>query len=258
MKKAILMVAAIATATLASAQITLEHSYTGKNMSLQVVTIEGEGNKYMALDTLTQNVQLYNADHTLWKTIATAPSAGYSLVNWSYPSKYLFNSDGNVEILVSYYSTSPLNYHTKIISETGAVVQDFSNHYYGFVKNVNGAWKLLLYNTGAGAFGSRTYSDVYSLPGVYTGMKNINGETSGTVSPNPASSSFTLAYRLPSDTHVAELNVYDVSGQLVKSMTITDLFNDVVINSEDLAPGMYIYNISGGGKLLLSDKVEIK
>jgi hypothetical protein len=38
---------------------------------MEVVNIEGDGYKYLGVDTATKDIKIYNTDHSLWKTIHT-------------------------------------------------------------------------------------------------------------------------------------------------------------------------------------------
>ena len=115
------------------AQITLEHSY---NYAVSVVNLSVSGYKYSALDATTQEVKLFNLNHSLWKTITLNIPSGYTLQSTNFISEKLFNLDNNVELLYTYYQTSPsTSYVSKIISETGAVLLTMPNVYNNFVSS---------------------------------------------------------------------------------------------------------------------------
>ena len=80
-------------AVYAKAQVVLEHSYN-ENWPMEVVNIEGDGYKYLGIDTTTKAIKIYNTDHSLWKTINTSIPQGATIYSVSsYASKYLFNAD---------------------------------------------------------------------------------------------------------------------------------------------------------------------
>lgn len=88
----------------AKAQVVLEHSYSS-NWQMEVVNIEGDGYKYLGVDTLTKDIKIYNTDHSLWKTIHTSIPAGATVYSVSsFASKYLFNADNKIETMVLYLS----------------------------------------------------------------------------------------------------------------------------------------------------------
>lgn len=97
--RTILTIALTTLSLLARAQVTLEHSYSS-NWQMEVVNIEGDGYKYLGVDTATKDIKIYNTDHSLWKTIHTnIPQSAVIYSTSSYASKYLFNADNKIELM---------------------------------------------------------------------------------------------------------------------------------------------------------------
>ena len=231
----------------AMAQITLEHAYT-TNSYINVANIEGDGYKYVGIDTGSKNVQIFNTDHTLWKTINTSIPTGAHLTfaNVFCTSKYLFNADNKIEIVICFYTSTGST--TRIVNEDGTIIIDIPG-YYSYIQNVSGAWKMAISGT-----------NIYSLPGAYSGLKvrDVINDASATLFPNPIDVSATLRYKLPSTDHTAQLSIYNSAGSMVKQVTISDQYNDITISKGDLPTGLYVYSIATASGTLINSKFEIR
>lgn len=242
--KKLLFIAMMATAATTNAQMTLEHTYSS-NWIMEAVNIEGDGGKYVGVEEPSKKIIIYNADHTVWKTINTAIPATASIYGANtFASKYLFNTDAKIEVAVVYIDG--VNFKGEIYNEDGTVLLSVNKCQVFQLKKVNADWKLLaqLANTGT----PTQITAVYSLPGQYTGMrkpKTESGETA--IYPNPMDNAATIEYSLPSGVHTAKLNVYNMQMQLLRSYDITDQFHNIIIQREDMPAGNYLYNIEAAG-----------
>lgn len=235
--KKLFTIAMIMFAAFAKGQVTLEHSYS-TNWQMEVVNIEGDGYKYLGVDTATRAIKIYNTDHSLWKTINTSIPQGATIFSASsYASKYLFNADSKIEVMVTYIFAS--SFKAELYNEDGTVLNTFNNASSLNIASVNGTWKLLVrLNT------SPQHTDVYSLPGQWTGVSAL-GKTiaSGGIYPNPLESTATIKYELPSGTNQGTINVYSDAGTLVRSYTVTSQFSELLISKDQLSTGVYFYDI---------------
>lgn len=94
-----------------------QHEYTYYNKDVQRIVLENSGEKYFSYSQ-TGVIQLFNANHTLWKTInITLPSGNYSFFV-SHISETLINPDANLEIIYGTYSAPGIR-RSKIINEIG-------------------------------------------------------------------------------------------------------------------------------------------
>jgi hypothetical protein len=67
--------------------------------------------------------------------------------------------------------------------------------------------------------------------------------------PNPFNQSTQIWYYLPENTNHAVLNVYDMNGMQIKSISINSLGKGkITINALELQPGMYFYTLIADGK----------
>ena len=62
-----------------------------------------------------------------------------------------------------------------------------------------------------------------------------------TVYPNPASTEVKIISNIEGK---AEINIFDMTGRLVKNIHVSDM-SDVTINVSDIEKGMYLINING-------------
>lgn len=241
--KKILLAAALMSAATAKAQMTLEHSYQPVSY-FQVVNLEDEGEKYAMYDTTTKTLKLHNPDHSLWKTIQIPISAGFSFSNVYCLSTKFFNGDSKVELFYSEYNYTQSKYNGYVINEDGNILNTLPDVYYLIPAKVGNGWKV--YCT------SQLYKEnVYSVPGSMptpTGLKPAEMKTSdATIYPNPAGEKATLRYTLPSGTATGTLHVFDASGRVVRSYQVSNMYNDVLIHTGDLTPGVYTYKLTAEG-----------
>jgi hypothetical protein len=67
--------------------------------------------------------------------------------------------------------------------------------------------------------------------------------------PNPFNQSTTIGYYLPLTVGKAAIYIYNMEGIQIKSIPITDRRNgNVIVNGNELKPGMYIYSLIVDGK----------
>jgi hypothetical protein len=81
----------------------------------------------------------------------------------------------------------------------------------------------------------------------------------GDVRPNPASTSATLEYSLPSGVSAALCQVYSLDGKVVSSIALpaSSGKSQIQLATSQLAPGMYIYALIVNGKVLDSKKLAV-
>lgn len=154
MKKVLLLLLSLA-ASRSFAQFELEHTYS-QGVPVRI-ELEFSGEKYGVHDKANQRMDLYNPDHTLWKSIDTPAPAGAYFIGFPQVSDALVNSDANVELIYSYQQSSspPVS---KVISENGAVLLA--------VPNCNQLYLNQKPGLAPKRFGYASGNNVYSLPGL--------------------------------------------------------------------------------------------
>ena len=110
------------------AQISLEHTYT--NSFVTRIKLENSGEKYYELKRETNELFLYNSDHTLWKTIilpATIPHMYAPSAKIINISETKINPDFNIEVVFVYYDINTNKTNCKVFSENGTTVLTILN-----------------------------------------------------------------------------------------------------------------------------------
>jgi len=221
-------------------QITLDHTYTGW---ASVADLSVSGYKYHVLDTQAKTLKLYNADHSLWKTVNLSVPAGYTLMTAVYNvSENLFSLDGKVGFSYSYYTTTPdYQAETKVINENGTVLLTIAGANYAYAYDMDGESKLLAYIIN---YSTSTYTTkVYDLPGDFaTGIAGIPQEQLLPY-PNPATQAITIPYSANEMTYGGEIRVFNSGGQLMKSFQVDQSFDHIIIQPGMLSSGVYHYKI---------------
>lgn len=254
--KKLLIILAIGFTSSAKAQLTLEHTYA-KTRNLEVVNIEDEGNKYCLIDTATNNVLLYNEDHSLWKRINTTVPAGSIFRGVACISKRMIDLNDDIELAFTYYTPGGTYvYATQIYKEDGTVIKTLPDVHYCFPAIVNGKWKIIAYKV------DDMTSDVYSVPGKFLNIvkpgAGSTDESTSMLYPNPMESAAMLKYQLPAGTHEANLSIYDMQGKLVRSYQVTDQFAEILVSREELPAGTYIYKLHTTTSVISTDNFLIK
>lgn len=158
MKKPVILLMLFFT-MLSFGQIELEHTYN--NAIINRVNLEYSGEKYYEFKSATNELVLYNANHTLWKTIVLpAPEpTNYTGTNLIHISETVFNSDADLEIIFSYYNTTLPGYQTKVMAENGAVLATLDNVYNASLSQIDGLSTKLI-----GISYNPNKSKVYAIP----------------------------------------------------------------------------------------------
>lgn len=290
MKKFLSFIIVLFTSIQAFSQFTLEHTYndagwcafanvngtqTAGTKLFYLVHLEVSGDKYVKINQITQLIDFYNLDHTLWKSINYA---GVSLVS-PYPetekqassilyiSEHLFDTDDEVEFMYTYgaYSSQNSTWYvtTQIVNEDGSIL--FSRNAAPFVKPSYPMQYYPIYNTSNGTkmilSNANGTAEVFSLAGTFTAgiaTNNIlNNAAEMSLFPNPSmeGNMITINYTLPSNTHTANLFVFDTQGRQVKSYKIGNGMNSILVNPSELSKGTYFYTIQAeDGKTIATQK----
>jgi hypothetical protein len=93
-------------------------------------------------------------------------------------------------------------------------------------------------------------------------LSSLNAESAtylGDIHPNPANTSTTIDYSLPSGVGGALCQVYSLDGKVVTSISLPAISgkSQVLLTTSELASGMYIYALIVDGKVLDSKKLAV-
>jgi hypothetical protein len=153
-------------------QIELEHTYN--NALITRINLEFSGEKYYEFKSATNELVLYNDDHTWWKTIllpAPAPSM-FTSTRVFHVSDAEFNQDSNLEIIYGYYNFDAPYYESKVIAEDGTVLLTIPNALKVTLNKIPGlSNKLITENTA-----NNVVSKVYSVPELILENTYTNGQ----------------------------------------------------------------------------------
>jgi hypothetical protein len=263
MKKQLLFIFSIFIFNVSYCQITLEHTYTlqGANSGgyLSLVKCSSIGDKYSVLDRSIPQLKIYNLNHSLYKTINfPAPILGAGYLEVMNISDNLFNSDNLLEVAFTYdHYESLLNGSVSEVSvidenSTSLFHKDsarFSGGYhnatyssddFGIIKTTSGL-KMVIQNV--------KYNDqsieVYSLPGqMVTALLAPKIEPSKfMIYPNPADSYTKIDFEIENG-QTGDIVIFNAEGKMMKKYNVDDAFGSLLLNSQDLPSGEYVYQLT--------------
>lgn len=253
MKKLVVFLMTILSSILTNAQITMEKEYSQggvSNNDLSIVKLYSSGYKYQTINKKTNEIKLYNLNHSLFKTI-TIPFQTDQVWEVLYISEKLFNTDSS-DIAYLVQGLSPEHY-IKIYDETGKdllTVDSASlggyNSLYGYdpIFKTDSGTKMILNSNIYG------WGRVYSLPG--TDKTNLiptvenndfNISSLSNPYPNPSDEYTRIDYKLPSGVNEGEMVFFDVNGRKIKQFNIDRSFGYLIISTTDLPAGTYYYTL---------------
>jgi hypothetical protein len=265
--KKLLLIALLAFGMNARAQITLEHIYdsastynnnsVGVPNQLMIINFTVSGEKYVKLNREGKAIEIYNLNHSFFKSISYAgfPQDFYNNPTIFYLSENLFSTDSKVDFMYIYRDDHLYDY-TKIYNEDGILI--FQADSMGPV--VNPTWAMQqwpIYNTTQGtkmilSHQKNAQAKVYSLPGTLTAnIQDANNnliaaQSQSIVSnpyPNPSSTSTRIDYSFPDGVSEGEIVFYDIAGNEVKRFKVDKTFSTLLVSTADISVGTYYYQL---------------
>ena len=76
-------------------------------------------------------------------------------------------------------------------------------------------------------------------------------------SPNPASVQTTIRFSLPDNCHDAYIYICDMAGVMKKQIAVNASQQQVVVEANDLTPGIYLYSLVAGGQEIATKRMII-
>ena len=254
-------------------QISFEHTYITNNkpaFNNSFPNDDGNMDFYVVNGPFLgpNTLDLYNGEtHVLYKSMPipqTYTGTANNYIDYTDPeppkffiSKHLFNNDDLIEFVsvIKYFNPFGNGVSAPMIvisNELGTILYQIYDRYAPrIVKRADNSYKLLV-SVGSNGNNSPIYGsmsleiDVYSLPGtlslgqeeVYLGRESFVGY------PNPASDNITISNLKPLS-EVSDLEVYDMSGKLIKNQTVSAGTINIIVDTRELSTGIYIYKING-------------
>ena len=279
MKKHLLLVGLFLSFTIASVgQMSLVHSFSGSYFyEIEVVNLSLSGKKIAVVrnqETVrgADTIFYYNLDYSLWKTIPCPQIDGYFGVfafgyvggGVTYSSETLFNTDTFLEVAVNYIDSANSGYgKLLIINENGILVDSIPN-----IENQTFNIHSVSSTDFIATIWTTTGPKVYSLPGTLPcdacggalGLAKVEDKQQNILSqpmPNPSKDQVKITFTLPDGVSRAELDIYNTSGQKVKSYQVDNRFGFIMVDNSQLASGVYYYNIVANGVVSSSQKMLV-
>lgn len=242
------------------AQITLEHTYTyNSSAPLMNLTILNSKEYWWAFDVPARTIYIHNLDHSLYKAIQVKNFNPPNVVNnyeaVFYLSADLFDCDNtNIEYMLRHPILGD-----KIMREDSTILwkQEAPNFPPLKIVNTKAGTKMVVNPDGESC-------DVYSLCGKLTGdeseIKKLNNSAGSSLGafPNPSSSVTHITYKLPENTETADLIFYNLEGKEMKKMVVSKHFEDVLISTENLPAGTYLYTLGVKNQVLETKKIIVQ
>jgi hypothetical protein len=217
------------------------------------------------MDVGNNECKVYNIDHSLWKTIALDVPSGMYLYDIRYVSERLFKNDNNLELAYIYYvydtSLYYYTYYTRVIDETGLELLYIPGCAYVDVRSAGAdGFKLLAYVYDYSIVNWTVNTQVYSLPGSMpvSGLETEGHSGLQRPYPNPAGETITIPYELPAGVKSAVINLLNGTGQAVRTYRVDRNFQDLLVNTGELSPGVYFYQVTTGNTVLNSGKIMVR
>ncbi|OJW78504.1 MAG: hypothetical protein BGO69_00525 [Bacteroidetes bacterium 46-16] len=263
MKQLFILLCFVLSAVITEAQIVLEHTFDSMN-NARMINLSAAGYKYAATrySYLDHKVNIYNLDHSLYRSIPLPSYPNYSFNNASYISDRLFNNDDSIEFLAFYYCAS-INFpdFMIVINESGHVLDSIPGHGSIVYKDSAGRYKMFVYN-------DPNSVSLYGLPGTLPCVPtcgfivNVNnlqeeGPALSPPVPNPAGDETTINYKLPLSEPMGVIMLYDMQGRLLKKFPVKEREHYIRIKTADFAPGNYYYRLITTGGSSVTYKLAI-
>ncbi len=244
-------------------QISLINTY---DIATYVTNIDDVGYKYYGINYETNQVLMYNTNHTLWKTINIATPENSTIDEIAYVSSKLFNNDSNIELLVvfnEYIETSDTSgyfvYTTKVVNENGVTFLDVPGGGYSTVYEIDeNEANLLVYVYDFSVSPFDVSTNVYSIPGVLTSYNTNSSIILENAFPNPTRSFITVPYKLENNTGAANIVIYNELGIEVHRELLSPNTNNFRLNISLFSKGVYFYSIIADGYASPSKKIVVQ
>ncbi len=239
----------------AGAQVTLDHTYNGQGT---IAHLEYQDEKYALLEASDYRCRIYNADHSLYKTINLPVSSGTPNINTiQYVTDGLFNTDNLIELSYTYYSISgsSIFYETRVCNENGQILVTVTGASAAFVDHIGGSWKYIAWIYDYSSTPPPVDTRVYSLPGnLISNADNTADESRLQLPyPSPANDHINLPYKLPAGSE-GRMVISNANGQVIRILSLGSGFDNILFQANGLPAGVYFYNTVGGtgnGKFII-------
>ncbi|WP_336962347.1 T9SS type A sorting domain-containing protein [Chryseobacterium contaminans] len=240
--KKILFSMAIIAANYALGQMNLEHSYTSDGSHWDVYSDNSTSNYLIGRGNNTFDI--YNADHTLYKTLVPNIPSNYmyipELLQEKYSiSKHIFNTDDKLEFILTFLNNQGGQRLMIIINEDGNLIKQFGNDYHSIYQIFHDAASHQNKFVISKSSGTNTITEVYALPTSVLTTLEIQTQNKNKLSAFPIPTNKFLNIINPENggNHV---RVYDASGKMVLHKNFSSVEKNISIDVESLKAGVYL------------------
>ena len=237
--------------------LTLENAYESE---VTRVKLENSGEKYYTSNgPLTNQVKIYNNDHSLWKTIDLPVTSDSNINNKVFAVNHIsetkINPDALLEVCYTYYPLVVLDWQTydsRVINENGEILLTSSGVNGLYLSELSDSKNKLIGNI-TGNIGAYEYNYtigiVYSLETMSTSNFAKNSKIS--ITPNPAKTFINVnSLSVP----IKEVTIYNMNGVLVKKEKAQSITK---IDVERLTVGIYVVNLTDSNNQKSTHKITI-
>lgn len=228
----------------------LEHSYSG---TLKRINLDNSGEKYY-IDNYNygaHQIEVYNSDHTLWKTIPVAILNTEETIGGVSISEHLVDTDDELEVsyTISSNTLDGGHYRTHLAEEDGTVLLSVNEASGGYFSQLPGLSYKFITQIQTGSFDDlQIYSSVYGADGTFA-LADF-GSSAAIVAPNPIHDMVYLSAQSP----IVEVDVFDLRGILVSHSAAPDIR---MLNLKGLPSGVYVFHLKGAAGLKSVHKVVV-
>jgi hypothetical protein len=230
-------------------QILLENSYEGY---VQSANLQVKGPVFYAIDFMNNQCNLFNPDHTIWKTIGVVPPGNKFIYDVHHVSQHLFNTDDLVEMAVEFYeykiedTVGYYEYTTEVINEEGSVLLSVDGGAFPQVfKITENTAKLSVFVYDYYLSLTPVSTNIYSIPGIPSAVQtNEWMAASGSLGipyPNPVSNRLTIPANFTDRQGNGRLFITDELGHLMKCIDIQHSSPRIEIDVANFKAGTYLY-----------------
>lgn len=255
-------------------QITYEHTYpfvNGPSMArIQLVDIGNNDYKYIYSDYLTNELKIFNIDHTPFLTIAVPISLiDHNEYNIGYVTKSLFDCDTTMieyAIMAGQYRRNFYIYRqdgTLLFQRDSTLAPWCFGCFNGSsdvrpIVNTPSGTKLFIAK--ADTMGFVNTVDVYSLCGSLPqdifDFKPASNQVIN-VFPNPSKNQIQFQFQFHDNFRNYELVIYNSTSNVLKTVKLINSTNEYILDNSLFSSGLYYYSLNSENMVIESGKFII-
>lgn len=240
------------TASGLSAQVTLEHNYvsTGGYNDVQksYAFFTESGINYYTTNDQNQ-IMLYNASHSLYKTVTLPLGANFELTKVVLATDKFFNTNAEIEFLVvsNNYTDGAFEQKMTLYNENAVNLQEFGDRYTAdAIKISDSTFKLMVSQDMSG----ENLYDIYGVAGTLSTQQQQMLVADHFVYPNPASNRINITNPMTNGESGA-VKIYTINGTKVLEQSVNSSEKNIMLDVTGLSSGTYIYKINNhSGKFI--------